>query len=65
LAPRGVAQLERLATALWVTRELQTDDVRARALRITALKPHVRPGQAIEAVEEVDAKIVEAAELKG
>lgn len=65
LAPRGVVGLERLATALWVTRELRTDDVRQRALRITELKPHVRPASAMEAVEEVDAKMTEAVELLG
>lgn len=63
LAPCGVAQLERIATALWVTRELQTEDVLARAMRVTELKPHVRTARAIEAVEEVDSKMTEAAPL--
>jgi uncharacterized protein YwgA len=54
LAPKGVAELERLATALWVTRQHDEADVRTRAGWITELKPHVRPGDAMDAVEELD-----------
>lgn len=51
-----VAELERLATALYVTlEEGQEKSVRVRAKRINELKPHVRIEEAKLAVEEVDA----------
>lgn len=54
LDARGVVDLERLATALYVTLEApQTArEERARALR--ALKPHIPEPLALQAVEEVD-----------
>jgi hypothetical protein len=55
LGDKGVAQLERLATALYVTKEDQTDrDAESRAQRINKLKPHVPLPQARDAVGEVD-----------
>lgn len=51
---KGVAELERLATALYVTRLLSTDDVRKRAKEIRSLKPHVTKDLALEAVREFD-----------
>jgi hypothetical protein len=55
---RGVVDLERLATALYVTREaiLREEDggVEARAWRLRILKPHVPEPNAVAAVEEID-----------
>lgn len=56
LGPLSVSQLERLATALYVTRETGSPlDVEARAVRLTELKPHVRMDDAVRAINEVDA----------
>ena len=55
ISDRGVLELERLATALWVTRQLQrpaSADERAREL--VKLKPHVSLEAAISNVEEID-----------
>lgn len=54
LDARGVVDLERLATALYVTLESPQAgrDERARALR--SLKPHIAEPAALRAVEEVD-----------
>lgn len=54
LGPMGVGQLERIATALYVTDELglTTDDERAAA--INNLKPHVEIGDALESVRSFD-----------
>jgi hypothetical protein len=60
LSQRGVAQLERLGTALYVTREDGSRSVDARARRINELKPHVSVDLARRAVEEVDSLLAEA-----
>lgn len=61
---KGVADLEKLATAFYVTRELGlTADASARANRLHALKPHVSPGDALHAVEEFDRIAAEAKTL--
>jgi hypothetical protein len=61
---RGVADLERLATALFVTLEIQGGaDVERRANYITQLKPHISLEQARRALEEVDKLIAESREL--
>lgn len=60
LGNRGVVELERLATALWVTR--QREDVRSvqdRADMLNELKPHVSVAAAAQAVEEIDELIAE------
>jgi uncharacterized protein YwgA len=55
-----VAQLERLATALYVSLEDgRSESVESRAVHINKLKPHVTIEQAKEAVKEVDALWVE------
>jgi hypothetical protein len=52
---RGVLDLERLATALWVTRELgEGASVDTRAHAVVDLKPHVKLDVAAAAVEEID-----------
>ncbi len=63
LSQRGVAQLERLGTALYVTKEDGSRSVEARAHRINELKPHVPVELACQAVEEVDSLLAEAREL--
>ena len=53
LGPKGVVQLERLGTALYV--KLESDKPTAqRVRRITNLKPHIAEDAAISAVREVD-----------
>jgi len=64
LAGLRVAELERLATALYVTLEEGRDKtIQARAKRINELKPHVNINEALKAVEEVDFLMVEAEEI--
>ena len=52
---RGVAQLERLSTALYVTVQHGDESIESRANRIHELKPHVSVELASEAVRELDA----------
>ena len=57
----GVAELERQATALYVTlNEKGTEN--SRANMITVMKPHIKMDQAEKALENVDAMIKEADE---
>jgi hypothetical protein len=59
---KGVLELERLATAQWVTGEMGEDaSVEDRARRLTELKPHVHSDVAINAIEDVDRLRAEAA----
>lgn len=51
---KGVADLEKMATALWVTRELPEASENKRARRINELKPHVSVADALAAVKEFD-----------
>lgn len=61
LGNRGVIELERLATALWVTRHSDTDaSVHERAVAVNQVKPHVSTAAAAAAVEEVDALIADS-----
>ncbi len=60
-----VAELERVATALYVTRDPNVvSGIEARAQRIHELKPHVTLEAAREAVKLVDCFIAEARELQ-
>ncbi len=60
---KGVADLEKLATALWVTREKRDDASReARAARLHELKPHIRLLDALEAVDAFDAFVLHSKE---
>ena len=59
LGDKGVVDLERLATAYYVTIENPDKDRNARAAAIVELKPHIRPESAKQAVQDVDALIVE------
>ena len=58
---RGVAELERLSTALYVTKELviESRDTEERAELLQKLKPHIPPAKAKEAVEEADTLLEE------
>jgi uncharacterized protein YwgA len=61
---KGVVDLERLATALYVTRELGgAADSTARASRLHELKPHVSLQDALVAVREFDRIAAEAKSL--
>ena len=55
---RGVAELERLATALYVTVRQHDKSIESRAKRIHDLKPHVSVEAAVEAVMELDASSI-------
>lgn len=64
LAVRGIAELERLATALYVFLEGKArPELNQRVSRITALKPHITPQAAQEAVRDVDKMLSEFREL--
>jgi hypothetical protein len=55
LGSKGVADLERLATALYVTQRLSSDSsIDERVTNLTALKPHISRDEAVEAIKEVD-----------
>ena len=54
LGKKGVVQLERLGTALFVTLEDEARSPNARAARIRELKPHITEEQARDALREVD-----------
>jgi hypothetical protein len=63
LGDKGVAELERLATAFYVTERVGTDrPADERAEELTRLKPHVTPGNAMSAIEEIDKIMKEAGE---
>jgi len=60
LGRRRVSDLERLATAFYVTERMDSHpSVDERAAKLTALKPHVGQDEAMEAVAEVDRIIAE------
>jgi hypothetical protein len=61
LGRKGVAELERLATAFYVTDgAARCSTVDQRAANLTALKPHVGRDEATAAVREVDQIIADA-----
>jgi uncharacterized protein YwgA len=64
LASKSVTQLERTATALYVTLEGQATTTTERVKRLTHLKPHISWEDAQAAISEVDGIILEA-NLKG
>lgn len=62
LGDRGVFDLERLATAMWVTRHAADDaSVPDRAAELNGIKPHVRKDEAEAAIEEIDEMVAELA----
>lgn len=54
LGGRGVADLERLATAMWMTRHHEDASAADRAELLIGVKPHIERSDALEAVEEID-----------
>lgn len=61
LGDKGVTELERLATALYVTRRINTNNsIESRAQCIHKLKPHVSLDEARDAVMVVDTFIEES-----
>jgi uncharacterized protein YwgA len=67
IGDKNVGEVERLATALFVTRrdkESHDGSVRSRAERLNRLKPHVSLDRAVEAVEDVD-NLIEEVEKSG
>ena len=66
LGSKGVAELERLATALYVRlRDKEKSGVTARANEIVRLKPHIRKPDAELAVREIDKMWDEAQQRVG
>lgn len=57
---RGVKDLEKIATALYVTKEVPGQGCEARAQRIIELKPHITLEEAKDAVHFVDEMFREA-----
>lgn len=63
---RGIGELERLATALYVTRRGAVKSTpKERAAELTSLKPHIGTVAAEEAVKEVDEMFRDAGEFGG
>ena len=64
LGEKGVTELERLATALYVTREINTDNsIESRSQCIHKLKPHVSLDEARDAIRVVDTFIEESRDV--
>ncbi len=59
LSEYGVAKLERLATALYFTKQEPVDGMEKRAHEINRVKPHISLTLALEAVHTVDAILAE------
>ena len=60
LGSLGVAELEKLATALYVTKEYGRDlKAKQRAKRLSELKPHIDSKDALDAISEIDKLLVE------
>jgi hypothetical protein len=65
LGSKGVAELERVATALYVRKEMGTASASVRANRITELKQHISRPEAKAAVREVDKMFDDAGQFVG
>jgi len=63
VGPKNVLHLERLATALWITRHHAETDDESRATELTQIKPHVHRDAAIAAVREIDELLEQAAAI--
>jgi uncharacterized protein YwgA len=63
LGAKNVLDLERLATALWITREHPDTDEETRAGELTEIKPHVHRHAALAAVREIDGLLADAGAL--
>jgi len=62
VADKGVAVLERLSTALYVTRETEARTPEERVKKMVELKPHITLEKAWDAVSELDRMIRECEE---
>lgn len=51
---RGVMELEKLATALWVRLEMPQASSREKAVRINAIKPHISVEEAEDALRQLE-----------
>ncbi len=60
LGPKSATDLEKLATALYVTHKKPQDGIEERGKHLTSLKPHVPLAEAKLAVEAVDKLIGES-----
>jgi hypothetical protein len=58
LGDKGVAELERLATALFIKKQDDIPDQKSRATELTRIKPHIQFGDALEATREIDDLLV-------
>jgi uncharacterized protein YwgA len=63
LGDKGVNDLERIATALMITREKEGESTDSRARRLVELKPHISRSDALDAVRSVDGLIAAAKRL--
>lgn len=59
LGSLGVSELERLATALYVTKESGNLKAKQRAKRLSELKPHIDSKDALDAISEIDKLLAE------
>jgi len=62
---KGVSDLERLATALFIRRRSKETDVEDRASQLVSLKPHISESDALAATKDIDrlASVVERSDL--
>jgi uncharacterized protein YwgA len=60
LGSKGVADLERLATALYLTQRSAGSSIDERANKLVEIKPHIAKDEAVAALREVD-QIIEQA----
>ena len=61
LSGKNVAELERLATALFITNREGARGVEQRAERLVELKPHISTTSTLSSCEQVDRLIKKAA----
>jgi len=59
IGTKGVAELERLATALYLTKKYPDKDVKSLAHLLNSLKPHISVEDAKKALNEIGKKIEE------
>jgi hypothetical protein len=60
IGKKKVAELEKIATALFITKQHGNISERARARALTDVKPHITRDEAVEAVRVVDKLAVDA-----
>jgi len=59
LGTLGVSELERLATALYLTKKYPEEGVESRAQRLNKLKPHISIDEAQSAIQQIDRMVEE------